>query len=125
MVCFFFQEATESLEKRSLNHLLLPEISKVEDYPFSLSKNTKITLPSTVFSRLIILRDNFIPGLCLNLTHVSYFCKICFCRDEGHISPRFPKTVFHMWKRVLCKLTLVFNSQAKYPPYCLNLHPLP
>lgn len=58
---------------------------------FPLSKNTKITPPSTVFSHLIILRDNFIPGLCLNLTHVSYFCKICFCRDGGHISPHFPK----------------------------------
>lgn len=52
LVCcdhIFFKKPQNPLRKRYSNHLLLPKISKVEDYLFSVSKYTKRIPSSTVF----------------------------------------------------------------------------
>lgn len=110
---FFFKKPQAPLRKRSLNHLLLPEISKVEDYLFSISKNTKRTQPSTVISCLIILRDKFTPGLCLTLTYINYFFKMFLAEMEAIFHPTSQKQSFTCRK----------GCFTKYPPYGLPCTP--
>lgn len=76
-----------------------------------------------MFSCLIIFKEKFIPGLFLKPLNIyNLLIQDLFLARWRPSFTTLPIAVLHMHERLLCKLTFVFNSQAKYRPYCLNLH---
>lgn len=105
-------------EKRYLNHVLLPEISKVKNYLFSISE--RITTTCTTFSCLITRLEKLIRGLWL--TYINYLSlQDLFLAKMEAIFPLLVTSPSHD-ERLFCELTFVSTSKAKSPPYWLNLH---